>query len=185
VKEEKKTVRQEIMDKLSKITKPQYEQLSDEIAKRLYQEPLWKKAKTIGITISRFPEVDTYQIIRKAWEEGKQIAVPKCLPKNREMVFRVIKNFNQLESVYSGLLEPIEGVTKEVQGNEIDLLIVPGLAFTKEGYRLGFGGGYYDRFLPSFNGEVLTLAFDSQIVSSLPLEPHDVPINKIIIAKGN
>lgn len=183
MKDEKKTFRKQILENLSKMEKLQYEQLSSDIALRLYDEPLWKEAKTVGITISRFPEVDTYQIIRKAWEEGKQIVVPKCLPKNREMIFRQIVQFNQLESVYSGLLEPIEAVTKEVPLNHIDLLIVPGVAFTKEGYRLGFGGGYYDRLLLKYNGKKISLAFESQIVSELPIEPHDLPVSKIMTAK--
>ena len=185
VKEEKQAVRKQIMDTLSNVTKPRYEQLSAEIAQQLYQDSLWKKAKIIGITISRFPEVDTYEIIRKAWEEGKQVAVPKCLPQSREMVFRIITEFHQLETVYSNLLEPIVELAKEVQGNEMDLLIVPGLAFTKEGYRLGFGGGYYDRFLTKFKGETIALAFESQIVAELPLDSHDLPIRKIFIAKGH
>ena len=185
MKDDKVNMRKEIMANLAGLDKPMYEHLSYEIASTLYKDSLWKSAQTIGITISRFPEVDTYQIIRKAWEEGKQIAIPKCLPKNREMVFRELTQFNQLESVYSGLLEPIEAETKEVSMNDIDLLIVPGLAFTKEGYRLGFGGGYYDRYLLRFKGETIALAFESQLVSHLPVESHDLPIGKIIITKGN
>lgn len=182
---DKVTVRKEIMAKLAKLDKPLYEHLSYEIARTLYRDSLWKNAKTIGITISRFPEVDTYQIIRKAWEEGKQVVIPKCLPKNREMVFRELKRFNQLESVYSGLLEPIKAKTKEVSIHNIDLLIVPGLAFTTEGFRLGFGGGYYDRYLMKYKGNTIALAFEQQIVSSLPIESHDLPVGKIFTAKGD
>lgn len=184
MKDDKAVVRKEIMAKLAKLERPQYEHLSYEIASTLYKNSCWKEAKMIGITISRFPEVDTYQIIRKAWEEEKQVAIPKCLPKNREMVFRELTQFNQLESVYSGLLEPIEAETKEVLMKDIDLLIVPGLAFTKDGYRLGFGGGYYDRYLQKYKGETISLAFESQIVSQLPVEKHDLPVGKIISAEG-
>nr|WP_197414446.1 5-formyltetrahydrofolate cyclo-ligase [Bacillus sp. FJAT-29937] len=178
--EDKKKLRKEIMEKLSMINKPQYEQFSYQIANQLYQDIYWQEAETVGITISKQPEVDTYQIIRKAWEEGKRLVVPKCLPKTRELVFRTLHRFDQLESVYYGLLEPIEAETDEVSPNEIDLIIVPGLAFTENGYRLGFGGGYYDRFLTKYNGHTLSLAFHDQIVANLPVEAHDIPVSKII-----
>lgn len=177
---EKKSLRKQIQDRLAKMNKPQYEHSSYKIAQTLYQDSFWKEAGTVGVTISKFPEVDTYQIIRKAWEEGKQVVIPKCLPRKREMIFRTMTQFNQLESVYFDLLEPIEIATKEVQANEIDLLIVPGLAFTEEGYRLGFGGGYYDRYLTGFMGHTISLAFQSQIVSELPIEEHDISVRKII-----
>lgn len=180
---EKELIRKQIMDELAKIEKPQYEHDSYEIAQLLFQDTIWKEATTVGITISKSPEVDTYQIIRKAWEEGKQVVIPKCLPKKKEMVFRTLTKFNQLESVYYGLLEPIEAMTKEVSANEIDLIIVPGLAFTENGYRIGFGGGYYDRYLANYLGQTISLVFTPQLVAELPIEEHDIPVNKIIAVK--
>ena len=177
---DKKALRKQIIEELAKIQKPQYENLSYQIAKRLYDDEYWKEAETIGLTISRFPEVETYQMIRKAWEEGKQVVIPKCLPKTRELAFRTFTQFDQLESVYSGLLEPIESETTEVDPNKIDLLVVPGLAYSENGYRLGFGGGYYDRFLTQYKGRTLSLAFHQQIVTNLPIEEHDIPVGKII-----
>ena len=93
------------------------------------------------------PEIPTFHIIEQAWHEGKEVAVPKCNPENKAMEFKKITSFEQLESVYSGLLEPVAETVKVRDQHDLDLLIVPGLAFTKDGYRLGFGGGYYDRFL--------------------------------------
>lgn len=180
---EKQIIRKQIMDKLAKINKPQYEHDSYEIAQLLFQDTLWKEANIVGVTISKYPEVDTYQIIRKAWDEGKQVVIPKCLPRNKEMVFRTLTKFNQLESVYYGLLEPIEALTKEVSANEIDLIIVPGIAFTKNGYRIGFGGGYYDRYLAGYGGQTVSLAFTPQLVAELPIEEHDIPVKKIITVK--
>lgn len=178
--ERKNKLRKQMMDSLKEIDKPQYEHLSYEIAQSLYKDSFWKEAKTIGITVSKYPEVDTYQMIRKAWEEGKRVVIPKCLPKTKEMVFRTLTQFNQLESVYYGLLEPIEELTHEVSANEIDLLIVPGLAFSMDGYRVGFGGGYYDRYLTGYKGHTLSLAFPQQLIEELPVEGHDLPVEKII-----
>ena len=93
--------------KAKSIPKALYEHCSYLIAQELYKDPLWQSAHTIGITISAPPEVDTYQIIRKAWDEGKRIVMPKCLPKDRLMDFRVLDRFDQLESVYFGFLNPL------------------------------------------------------------------------------
>lgn len=176
----KKQLRQEMREKLASISKQLYEEKSYNIAERLYKESNWLNAKTVGITISKPPEVDTYQIIRKAWEQGKTVVVPKCIPSNKQLVFRCLEDFNQLETVYFGLLEPKESITRKVEPNEIDLLIVPGLSFTKVGFRLGVGGGYYDRFLENYQGDKISLAFDIQIVPDLPVEEHDLPVDKII-----
>ena len=75
-----------------------------------------------------------------------------------------MQRFDQLESVYFGLLEPIEAETDFVAKDNIDLLIVPGIAFTEPGYRTGVGGGYYDRYLQHYQGRTVSLAFHEQIV---------------------
>lgn len=176
----KHSLRKIIKDSLSELTRPLYEDYSYKIATRLFDDDDWKQANVIGITISKRPEVDTYQIIRKAWEQGKQVVVPKCNPKEKKLVFRTLKEFSQLESVFYGLYEPIEDQTAKVEADDIDLLIVPGLAYTKTGYRVGFGGGYYDRFLTAYSGKTLSMAFENQIVEQFQVETHDLPVSKII-----
>jgi len=180
----KHIVRKQIKEKLSQLTKEQHTKLSKEIAEKLFADPLFIKANSIGVTISNFPEVDTYEIIRRAWSLGKTVSVPKCLPKTREMVFRKLTSFHQLETVYSGLYEPIEQETKETAPEEMDLLIVPGLGFTKEGLRLGFGGGYYDRYLMNYAKKTVALAFEIQLMDNLPIEDHDLPVDKMITNKS-
>jgi 5-formyltetrahydrofolate cyclo-ligase len=182
---DKKDLRTYMLNELKKLTKQEYEQFSYEISTELTKQTIWQQANTIGITISRAPEVDTYQIIRKAWEQNKKVVVPKCHPKTREMTFHELNRFTQLESVYYGLLEPIEEVTTLVPKDEIDLLIVPGLAYDPNGYRLGFGGGYYDRFLVNFKGNTVALAFPHQLVDMLPVESHDIAVKYLISCKGN
>lgn len=181
---DKNHVRKEIQQMLSLIPKQVYDQLSNTIANHLVQDPVWKNAHTVGLTISRGTEVNTYGIIERAWKEGKQVVVPKCYPKNREMIFRKIDSFDHLEKVYYGLLEPIESQTELVNKDEIDLLIIPGLGFTTDGNRLGFGGGYYDRFLKDYPNKKLSIAFQSQIVLTLPIEAHDQKVPIIITEKG-
>lgn len=177
---EKKRIRKEMKESLALLTKPYYEHYSNKIANTIYKDEDWLSAKVIGITISKEPEVDTYQIILKAWEAGKEVVVPKCNPKAKTLSFRKITEFSQLESVFYGLLEPIVEQTMEVGPEDIDLLFVPGLAYTREGFRLGFGGGYYDRYLTNYKGKTLSLAFHFQIIQQLPVEMHDIPVSKII-----
>ncbi|MBM4762294.1 5-formyltetrahydrofolate cyclo-ligase [Bacillus sp. B15-48] len=182
--ERKNQFRKTMKNRLDSLTSSLYEDLSNEITRQLFKDKSWQNAKTIGITISRKPEVDTYKIIQMAWDQGKRVAVPKCIPSSRAMEFRLITTFSQLEIVYSQLYEPKVSETVEIDGSDLDLLIVPGLAFTKEGFRIGFGGGYYDRYLTHFQGETLSLAFSMQLVAELPIEIHDVPVSKIITEEG-
>ncbi|NYE05036.1 5-formyltetrahydrofolate cyclo-ligase [Bacillus niacini] len=177
---EKKLIRKEMKERLTLLSKPYYEHYSTKIANTLYIDPDWLNAQVIGITISKEPEVDTYQIIRKAWEVGKEVVIPKCNPNDKTLTFRKITEFSQLESVFYGLLEPIIEETIVVEPGDIDLLFVPGLAYTREGFRLGFGGGYYDRYLTMYNGKTLSLAFHFQVIPQVPIETHDIPVSKII-----
>jgi 5-formyltetrahydrofolate cyclo-ligase len=177
---EKKQLRIQLKEILSNLSKPLYEDLSERISNKLFEDEDWKQANVIGITISKFPEVDTYRIIQTAWEQGKIIAAPKCYPKEKRMAFRIISDFSQLESVFYGLLEPVEEKTKPLNHENIDLIIVPGLGYTREGYRIGFGGGYYDRYLKDYSGKTISLAFRSQIIPSFGTEHHDVPVAKVI-----
>lgn len=177
---EKTLIRKEMKERLSGLSKPYYEDYSYKIARQLYDQEEWIQADIIGVTISKEPEVDTYQIIRKAWESGKEVVVPKCHPKEKTLSFHKITQFSQLESVFYGLFEPIIDQTIEVGYEDIDLLIVPGLAYTRDGFRLGFGGGYYDRYLPPYKGKTISLAFHLQVIPHIPVQEHDIPISKLI-----
>ncbi|MGM0844249.1 MAG: 5-formyltetrahydrofolate cyclo-ligase [Bacillota bacterium] len=181
---DKKELRKHQKALLSSIDRPVYEQKSFLIASELYKTEEWKSSEAVAITVSNFPEVDTWQIIRKGWEEGKRVLVPKCSPKNRELNFHQLTSFAALETVYFGLMEPNPDQCNLVDKNEIDLVIVPGLAFMPTGHRLGFGGGYYDRFLENYHGSTLSLAFQEQLVQEVPVEPFDVSVSKIITEKA-
>ncbi|WP_409301685.1 5-formyltetrahydrofolate cyclo-ligase [Peribacillus sp. SCS-155] len=180
MKDEKKAIRNTVLSCLHMMDHEGHREYSNKIASTLYQQEEWVNAKNVGITISRAPELDTKPIIEKAWKQGKIVTVPKCLPKNNEMQFRRLQSFDQLETVYYGLSEPIVSETQYIPQEQIDLLIVPGVAYIPQGYRVGFGGGYYDRFLANYSGIAISLAFREQIVENVPIEAHDIPVSKII-----
>jgi 5-formyltetrahydrofolate cyclo-ligase len=177
---EKSTLRKNILHKLNNFESTVHIEQSNHIHKKVLAEEKVKKAQVIGITLSSFPEVDTWNLIQELWKLGKQVVVPKCEPASRGMTFYRIDSFDQLEVVYMKLKEPIPSVTKKIEGTQIDVLIVPGVVFNKQGYRIGFGGGYYDRFLSGYNGATFALAFNCQIVDELPIERFDIPVQYII-----
>ncbi|MBZ4225304.1 5-formyltetrahydrofolate cyclo-ligase [Bacillus wiedmannii] len=184
MREEKVRLRKQKIEHMNSLSEERYTTLSEKIAFSLYAQKEWAEAKTIGITLSMENEVNTYPIIEKAWEEGKKVVVPKCNKGTRTMSFRQISNFDQLEIVYMNLREPIPALTEEVNADEIDLQIVPGVAYTERGERIGYGGGYYDRYLMHYKGKTLSLAYSFQIVEHIPVEPFDKNVEKIITEKG-
>ncbi|MFS0822701.1 5-formyltetrahydrofolate cyclo-ligase [Bacillus sp. 1P02SD] len=176
----KQDLRKEMKGTLRSIDKVTLNKWSQEITEQVLSLPEWLNANTIGITISGEYEVNTKYLIEKAWELKKRVTVPKCHPKTKTMTFREITSFSQLEVVYYGLQEPIEEQTEEVVHNEIDVIFVPGLSFMTSGYRLGHGGGYYDRYLTDYQGNTVSLAFPEQLVEKLPVEEFDIPVQKIV-----
>ena len=157
--------------------------ISKEIQKQLFKSKLWKKVETIGIYISSKYEWDTRNIIEEAFKAGKKVAVPKTISDVRRMDFYQISDLSQVEKVKSGqftLEEPIIEETVYLDKNKIDLLFVPGLIFSRDGYRIGLGGGYYDRFLPDFTNTSVSLALEKQIKESIPTKEYDMPVKYII-----
>ncbi|MGD7043971.1 5-formyltetrahydrofolate cyclo-ligase [Jeotgalibacillus proteolyticus] len=175
----KQELRKQMSSILKKNSNESIQSRSKGIQENLYQTNDWKQSKSIGITISRFPEVDTFSIIRRAWEEEKMVSVPKCQRVDRSMCFYKIQSFTEVEPSFFGLLEPIDSL-ETTASDQIDLMIVPGIAYTKEGYRLGYGGGYYDRYLQHYKGATVSLCFDEQLIESVPIEPHDQPVDLVI-----
>ncbi|WP_391201860.1 5-formyltetrahydrofolate cyclo-ligase [Psychrobacillus sp. L4] len=176
----KKEAREEMKNQLATLDSVLYHTYSKQIENRFLIEEDVDQASTIGLTISAFPEVDTEGIIKKLWEMGKTVVVPKCKPKERTMTFYKLENFNQLETVYMQLLEPNPLISTAVSSKDIDLLVVPGIVYDPTGYRIGYGGGYYDRFLSEYNGQTISLAFDFQVCEVMERDNFDLPVNKII-----
>ncbi len=181
---DKQSLRKQAIVLQKSLDKSEKQQIEKKLTFHLLQSSLWKTADTIGITIAQSNEWDTKPIIEAAWKEGKIVAVPKCHPSTKMMTFYSLTSFAQLEQVYFGLLEPIPEETEPVAKKEMDLIIVPGLLFDRRGYRIGFGGGYYDRFLADFTNETVALASSSQVKTEIPNDPYDIPVNHIITENG-
>lgn len=177
---EKKALRQQQIKKLNEnraVTKVE----AAKLLKKLQATTAWKNAKTIATTISSPIEVPTEIVVEAALTEGKKVYLPKCMPK-RQMAFLPFTSREDLIVSDFGLSEP--AYNEALVNQEPDLVIVPGLAFAKDlNYRVGFGGGYYDRFLSKYQGKTValvpsTMEFDS---ADWKVEDHDVKIDQLIL----
>ena len=158
--------------------------IEEKLTDQLIHSELWKNASSIGVTISQGFEWDTYAIIDAAWKENKQVSVPKCNPANKGLTFYQLTTYDQLEIVYYNLKEPNPNKSRVTEKTSIDLLIVPGLLFDQHGYRIGFGGGYYDRFLTDFAHSTVSLISLGQLTKEIPREKFDLPVDYLITENG-
>lgn len=180
---DKPQIRKEMIAKRNKLSRKQILENSGKIFDRLYSSSLYKNAKTIMIYVSIGSEVFTHDFIQRAILGGKKILVPKCKPNSKKIILSHVIDFkSDLEKGFKGLIEPKKETLRPVSSDELDLILVPGLAFTKAGHRLGYGGGYYDGFLADISRDTpkIALAFELQIINTLIVESHDVPMDFIL-----
>ncbi|KGX90862.1 hypothetical protein N781_05680 [Pontibacillus halophilus JSM 076056 = DSM 19796] len=181
---DKKELRKYGKNVLSHMSNDEKERASHLIYEHLFSHPYWKQSHTIGVTLSGEIEIDTTPILERGWKEGKRMAVPKCEPKQKGMTFYSYVQGDELETVYFGLKEPIEVSEKAINQSGLELILVPGLLFTKEGYRIGFGGGFYDRYLENYSGRTIGLATKQQLLSQMPVDSFDQPVDDVITEEG-
>lgn len=144
--------------------------------------PVLRKASCIALYASVRREVETAGLFEKLRKDGKSLFYPKVSDeKNRLMDFIKVEALADLKKSQWGILEPKSGVAVEV--SQMDVVVLPGLAFDKRGYRLGFGKGYYDRALSNFRGLRVGLAFELQMVEDIAPETHDVPCDWVFTEK--
>ena len=180
-KEEKKDLRNIILNKRNSIDNNTKEEMDREIFNRLINLDLYKEAKNIFIYLSFGSEIDTNPIIDRVLEDGKEVYIPKIYKSNKEMKAIRLNSFEDLEENSMGILEPKDD-SNFIDKENIDLIIVPGAVFDLEGNRIGYGGGYYDRFLSNIKDKrnKVALAYDLQIVENIEAEEHDIKVDYII-----
>lgn len=179
----KSGLRESAIQKLKKLSDSDKKTIEQQLLHRLIHTNSWINARTVGITVSQGIEWNTTNIIEKAWEEDKTICAPKCYPKQRTMDFYRLQSFQDLEIVYYNLKEPKPIPENKKNKAELDLLIVPGLLFDANGFRIGFGGGYYDRFLSDYKGRTVALTSSFQMVDYIPKESFDIAVDQIVTEK--
>lgn len=149
---------------------------SVQIAEKLFQTDEYQNCSTILTFISTEIEVDTSRILERAFADGKIVAAPRCISEKNEMDFYVISSLEDLEHGAYGILEPKQTcAAADISAGA--LCIVPGLAFDLRGQRIGFGRGYYDRFLSGFKGVSCGVCFDEFLLENIPCENVDLPVD--------
>lgn len=180
----KKELRSEILAERGKLTKNQHEKYSENIIDKILNSDFYKNAKTIMCFISFGDEVDTHNFIKKSIQDGKRILVPITISEPRHLKVSLLESFEELEPGFYNILTPKEEFLRFKDPQEIDLVITPGVAFDRDGYRVGYGGGYYDRFLSNIpHVPAIAIAFDLQLIDQVPKEHFDIPVDYIFTEK--
>lgn len=151
------------------------------IYKRIIESEAYKASKVIFIFVSFGSEITTHNIINKALDDNKVVCIPKIISKSEGMKACAIESLSELKPNKFGILEPVD-TNNEVNSDKIDLAIVPGLFFDLNGGRIGYGAGYYDRFLKFVRKDTkkIGIAYDFQIIDKVPMDENDVYMDFII-----
>lgn len=155
-----------------------------QIFEKVIKLEAFKNSSNILVYISSEIEVDTFAIICYAFRTGKKVFAPKCVLDSNNMSFYEIKSFNDLEQGSFGIFEPKEYCPKIVELNDA-CCIVPALSYDKRGYRLGFGKGFYDKFLCKFNGEKIGICYDNCVCGKLPNDEFDISVDWLVTEKSD
>lgn len=185
----KHNLKSEIFRKRKALSKIEAEEKSEAIREKLFSLNEFKDAKNVMFYASFNNEADTIETIKELLKnkgENKKNVIVSYVGKNNPILqLSVLNKFNDLEPKTFGILEPKKNKIKNFDINKLDLVIVPGIAFDKNGHRIGYGHGYYDRFLKKISSKAkkIGLAFDFQLIEKIPEERHDIPMDIIITEK--
>ncbi|KAF1296793.1 5-formyltetrahydrofolate cyclo-ligase [Enterococcus sp. JM4C] len=146
------------------------------ILAQLFASELWQQAQSVAAVISLGFEFETSAIFAQGWLEGKRMAAPKSFPKGEMIFYETTPQTTYTRSSF-GVQEPASELI--VPSDELSLIIVPGLVFSPDGYRIGFGGGYYDRYLATYTGQTCSLVFREQLQENWPVESFDIPVGQL------
>ncbi|QGU95685.1 5-formyltetrahydrofolate cyclo-ligase [Clostridium bovifaecis] len=179
--EDKKKIRSIVKDKRNSLSKRAKELMDSIIFNKIVESEVYKAANTIFVYVSFQGEVDTHKLIKYALNDNKRICVPKIISKKDGIRAVEISSFEELKEEAYSILEP-QSFDKQIDEKDIDLILMPGVAFDESGGRIGYGGAFYDRFLKNTSLKTLkiALAYDFQIFDKVPMEEHDIKIDGII-----
>jgi len=182
VRQAKFLIRQRILFQRLALSLSQVREFSSAIQERLLGLKAYVEANTIMCYMPYRQEVNTEAFIQHALESGKRVCLPAVVRDKKHMLAcRIDHPLDNLQPDTYGILSPCHSEAGEVKPGDIQLILVPGVAFDERGYRLGYGGGYYDRFLSQSHAAVtIGLAYEFQLLDELPVASHDVKLDLIV-----
>lgn len=176
---DKKELRRQIREQKRAMTPEQIETASRRLGELFINTPQYKNAKTIYGYLPYNQEVRTVPMLEQALRDGKRVAVPKCY--GDEMKFIYMDDLSKVEPGYANIPEPI--ADDPVAEDKTALVLMPGLAFTEKGDRMGYGGGFYDKFLAAEpEHPTVALCYSFQMVDALPTAEYDIPVDCVLWA---
>ena len=182
----KKDLRRKMLIKRSKLPLDKRNILSKTISGLLYETEYYKKAETIMAFINFGSEINTRYMVEDSINLGKSIVIPITIPETKELKISRLLDYSELEIGFYNILTPKKEFLRFLDPSTIDLILVPGLIFAEDGYRIGYGGGYYDRFLSKIDPSVpkIGIGFDLQIQDKVPTDKYDIPVDFMLTEKG-
>lgn len=178
----KNELREEMRALRRGLTTLEVEEKSRKIRENLFALDEYKNAETVLLYLSAFKEPSTADIIADALNQKKRVAVPISDTNNFTLTLSYITGFDDLQKGAYGILEPKKIIKADL--SDIDLAVIPGLAFDKNGNRMGFGKGYYDKLLKDCKAHKTALCYSFQMFDKIPSDTHDIPMNTIITEDG-
>ncbi len=162
------------------LSQEQKEELDKKISRNLLSLDKLRDAETVLCYMSTPAEVDTLSVISNMLQKNKGVAVPRCIDDSRNMEFYSITSLSQTEKRTFGVYEPNPQMCDKLRDFRNSVCILPGLGFDREGYRLGYGKGYYDRFLSSYGGLKIGLCYEKCLFNELPRGFFDISADIVI-----
>jgi len=182
----KYSLRKQLLNKRKLLSNRIILEKSNKIVDKLIKFDKYQQSEKIMLYIATKSEVQTQRIIESAQKDNKNIYIPLIIQEQQDLIPSLVIDFEKEIALGNlGIYQPKEEFHRLFPPSILDLIIVPGVAFTQRGHRLGRGGGYYDRFLKKLSGQVysVALAFEMQIIKEMPLEESDMPVDCIITEK--
>ena len=180
VAQAKARLRTAMRQKLKELAPDHRRHASEQVCERLRQQEIWRQARSIAFFAPRADELDIRCLLEEALAQGKVVGLPQYQPQSRTYrACQVTTPLSALSPGAFGILEP-DAQSPVLAINQLDLVLVPGVAFDRSGRRLGHGRGFYDLLLADVQGLKCGLAFDEQVLDYIPVEAHDVLLDCIV-----
>lgn len=183
IREYKKNIRDKNKDLRQKLSLERKSALDNKIFNKIISLKAYQESQMIITFVSTAIEVDTHRLIEHSLKKGKTVVVPRCIDGTRDMAFYKINSMEDLEIATFSVLEPKTDVCEKVTNYRNSICIVPGLVFDMKGNRLGYGKGYYDRFLKNYKNKTVGVCYAFCTVNKLITGRFDKPVNFLITDK--
>lgn len=182
----KDAIRKQVLGIRGKLSEDELRTLSEGVFHNLIANSFFKNSSHVMVYLDFKGEVRTDAIINYCLAHGKQIYIPICIPETHEICISRLTSLNELAAGHFGIREPLPQYIRLSDSSLIDLVLVPGVAFDADGNRIGFGAGYYDRFMKRLKEGAVkaALAYSFQVVDHIPRDQYDIPVDHIVTENG-